>query len=242
MRGELVRGGNLSHIGPSCYELRMGTVYYDLTESDRPINVTGCNSVLIKPGHRVVLITQEELVIPPDIIARVASKGSLFSVGLSPVSTYADPGFSGNIGVVTQNISDKYIELPIGESIAKVDFSILSSPALAPYSGQHGFQTGIWPIKHQLQKSYNEVKRDPRVRSEIEEAYQILPAATVSVLRLLQQKQRRVTFSILVALVINSLSLFAVMKMGAEPIFSIITNLVSSAIVAVLALYLDRKV
>lgn len=145
--GGLVRNGSVAQIGPACYELRMGSIYYDLTEGDKRIDASPHGTVIIKPGHRVVLITLEELVVPEDVIARVTSKGSLFSVGLSPVSTYADPGFSGNIGVVTQNMSDKYIVLPIGESIAKVDFSKLSSASAKPYSGQHGFQTQIWPIK-----------------------------------------------------------------------------------------------
>jgi dCTP deaminase len=180
--GNLVRGGDVSQIGPACYELRMGTIYYDLTEGDRRIDASQSGKILLKPGHRVVLITQEELAVPANIIARVASKGSLFSVGLSPVSTYADPGFSGNLGVVTQNLSDKYIEIPVGEPIAKVDFSLLSNAVKRPYRGQHGFQTQIWPIKHYLQKTYQEVKHDPRVESEQAEADKILPRATANVL------------------------------------------------------------
>ena len=113
--GRLVRNGDPAQLGPACYELRMGRIYYDLTEGARRFDVGEGGKILIKPGHRVVLITQEELIIPPDIVARIINKGSLFSVGLSPVSTYADPGFPGNLGVVTQNISDKYIELPVGE-------------------------------------------------------------------------------------------------------------------------------
>ncbi len=56
----------------------MGNIYYDLTEADRRIDASASGTILIKPGHRVVLITLEELVVPNDIIARVVSKGSLF--------------------------------------------------------------------------------------------------------------------------------------------------------------------
>jgi dCTP deaminase len=70
----------------------------------REITVHG-NGERKQPGHRVVLITHEELEIPPNIIARIINKGSLFSIGLSPVCTYADPGFTGNLGVVTPNTS-----------------------------------------------------------------------------------------------------------------------------------------
>ena len=232
--GRLVRGGVSGQLGPACYELRMGTVYYDLTENDKRIDAGPSGKIIVKPGHRVVLITQEELVIPNNIIARVTSKGSLFSVGLSPVSTYADPGFRGHLGVVTQNLSDKYIELPVGEPIAKVDFSLLSNMARNPYRGQHGFQTRIWPIKHHLQKQYADVRDDPRVESEEAEAYKILPRATASILKQLYKKQRIIDGAILATLVVNTFVLAALSTKFFEPVVGVVTNLISSAIVGIL--------
>lgn len=229
--GELVRNGDEAFVGPACYEVRMGTVYYDLTESDKPIDASVHQKILIKPGHRVVLITLEELEIPNNVIARVASKGSLFSVGLSPVSTYADPGFVGNIGIVTQNVSDKYIEIPIGEPIAKVDFSLVSRNVDKPYRGQHGFKTQIWPIKHQLQKTYSEVKNDPRVQSEELEAYKVIPAATARILKTLQMKQRRFDRAIVVAIVLNALVFTFVAKNPSQAVEGIVVNLISSALI-----------
>jgi dCTP deaminase len=229
--GGLVRNGDEEYIGPACYELRMGTVYYDLTESDRPIDASAHKKVLIKPGHRVVLITLEELEIPDNIIARVASKGSLFSIGLSPVSTYADPGFAGNIGIVTQNISDKYIEIPIGEPIAKVDFSLVSGNVNKPYQGQHGFKTKIWPIKYQLQKTYSDVKDDPRVQSEEIEAYKVIPAATARILQKLQRRQRRVDMAIIATIFINTCMLYYVAKNPTQAFEGVLVNLISSALI-----------
>ena len=219
----------------------MGAIYYDLTEGDKRLDASASKNVLIKPGHRVVLITQEELAIPANMIARVTSKGSLFSVGLSPVSTYADPGFAGNLGIVTQNLSDKYIELPIGEAIAKVDFSLLSSAAIKPYRGQHGYQTQIWPIKHQLQKTYQDVKNDPRVESEQDEAYKILPHATASILRRLQKKQRIIDGAILITLFVNTLVLAALSTKFIDPIISVATNLISTTIVGIQMWYFRPK-
>lgn len=235
--GSLVRNGSVAQIGPACYELRMGSIYYDLTEGDKRIDASPHGTVIIKPGHRVVLITLEELVVPEDVIARVTSKGSLFSVGLSPVSTYADPGFSGNIGVVTQNMSDKYIVLPIGESIAKVDFSNLSSVAAKPYSGQHGFQTQIWPIKHHLQKSYEDVKSDPRIDSEENESFKIIPRTTVDFLKKIRSRQRVVDWSILAAVLVNALILALASTKFLDTTVSIATNLLSTALVAAIMLF-----
>ncbi len=159
----------------------------------------------------------------------------MFSVGLSPVSTYADPGFSGNIGIVTQNLSDKFIELPIGESIAKVDFSLLSNEVERPYRGQHGFQTQIWPIRHQLQRTYNDLKGDVRVQSEVTESYKILPRATASALREIQKKQRTVDVAIFAALIVNFLVLAAVSTKFVDTTVSLIVNLVSTALLGAFA-------
>ena len=240
-KGELIKNGSAEQLGPACYELRMGHVYYDLTEGDKPIDALARGTILIKPGHRVVLITREELAVPANLIARISSKGSLFSIGLSPVSTYADPGFTGNIGIVTHNLSDKFIELPIGESIAKVDFSILSSDSKNPYRGQHGFQTQIWPIKHQLQKTYEDLKNDSRVESEDVESYKILPRATVNALKNLAKKQRKVDWAIFVALFLNVLLLMAISGKWFDITFAILTNIASTALVAVFIWLRDKE-
>ncbi len=162
-RNELVLDADPEGCKGACYELRMGNVYYDLTEDEKRWSVSPGGDVLIKPGHRVVLITHERLALSDKVFARIVSKGSLFSVGLSAVATYADPGFHGRIGIVTQNISDKYIVLPLLEPIAKVDFTILETPASHPYRGQHGFETKIWPIQKHLQKTREELAGDPRL-------------------------------------------------------------------------------
>ena len=162
-RGELILDADPAVCTGACYELRMGNVYYDLTEGAKRWPVPPGGTVLIKPGHRVVLITHERLALNAEMFARIVSKGSLFSIGLSAVATYADPGFHGRIGIVTQNISDKYIMLPELEHIAKVDFTVLETPAKRPYRGQHGFETEIWPIKHQLQKTREQLAGDPRL-------------------------------------------------------------------------------
>lgn len=232
--GHLIKNGHAAGIGPACYELRMGSVYYDLTENDRRIEVPDGGNVLIKPGHRVVLITLEELDIPANFIARVISKGSLFSVGLSPVSTYADPGFSGNMGIVTQNISDKYIQLPVGEPIAKVDFSELDDAVDRPYQGQHGFKSQIWPIKHHLQRTYQEVRHDPRVLSEKAEALMLLPNATAELLRRMEIWQSVVRVCIFAAVVINGLILAAISTNTLSSVEGVIGNLIASAIVGII--------
>lgn len=229
--GRLIRNADLDGLAGACYELRMGDVYYDLSEGGKRIALSQGEAVLIKPGHRIVLITSEELVIPSDILVRVVSKGSLFSVGLSPVATYADPGFSGNLGIVTENISDKYVELPQGEPIAKADFTRLSSPAEKQYNGQHGFQMGIWPIKTHLQKAHDDVKHDRRVSTERTEALALMPAATRTIIQRIERTQAWINFGLILAIIVNSIALFAVDRGWMDGVYAIAMNLAASALI-----------
>jgi dCTP deaminase len=235
--GRLIHNADPNMLEGASYQLRMGDVYYDLSEDGRRFALQANESVLIKPGHRVVLITSEELDIPPDILARVVSKGSLFSIGLSAVATYADPGFAGNLGVVTQNISDRYIELPQHEPIAKADFTRLTSPTTHPYQGQHGFQLGIWPIKAHLQKHHSDVAQDPRVLSEKEEALALLPTATRTVIQRIERSQRWTDFALVVAILVNAAALFLVGGKLMDTFYGIVGNLVASAVLALGVVY-----
>jgi len=230
----LIRNGDTARLAGACYELRMGNVYYDLSEGGRRISLSSGQAALIKPGHRVVLITKEELDIPSDILARVVSKGSLFSVGLSPVATYADPGFSGNLGVVTQNISDMYVELPQDEPIAKADFTRLNRSVSRPYKGQHGFQMGIWPIKSHLQKTHADVADDPRVLSERDEAMALLPAATRTILQKVEERQIWIDIGLAFAVVLNAAMLFLVNGKFVDSYIGLIGNLAASALIALI--------
>jgi dCTP deaminase len=240
-KNRLIKDADSSLCTGASYELRLSDVYYDLTESDHPIQVAAGESILIKPGHHVVLITKENLDVPPNLVGRVVCKGSLFSIGLSHVATYADPGFKGNLGIVTHNISDKYILLPQGEPIAKIDFTELSSPAKNLYEGQHGFRTQIWPIKHHLQKTYEQVKEDRRMGTEREEAYRLLPRATAQLLKKLDRRHRLLDVGILAVVVLNALAIFLVNQQVISQVQSLVGNLVASAIWVFAACYIGRK-
>lgn len=226
----LIDGGDESCIGSACYELRMGNVYYDLTENDKRIELKYNEKVIIKPGHRVVLITKESLNVPDNIVARVTSKGSLFSIGLSAVSTSADPGFSGQIGIVTQNFSDKYIEIPQNESIAKVDFSLLDEDSNKPYRGQHGFQTKVWPIKSQFQKTHKDLQGDDRVESEDIEAHKVLPKIISDSLRKIECQQKKINVGLVLFFLINLMLLAAISTKFFEPITAFLVNMCTSAV------------
>jgi len=128
-----------SCVKQACYELRAGEVYYDLSKQAERTAVANGSYILIKPRQLIVIITKEELDIPQDVLARILTKGKLFSIGLVPVNTYADPGFVGNLGIVFSNASTNYLKIYPGEAIAKIEFSRLEHPVRRTYHGQHGY-------------------------------------------------------------------------------------------------------
>ncbi|MFK3711887.1 dCTP deaminase domain-containing protein [Leclercia adecarboxylata] len=236
----LITNHDLSNLGPASYELRMGQCYYDLNEGDNPIQLTQNQDVIIKPGHLVVLITKEKLNIPNNIVGRVISKGSLFSVGLTPVCTNADPGFSGNLGIVTHNISDKYIVIPQNESIAKIDFSELESPSTKPYVGQHGFHTNVWPIKKQFQKNHSDVENDPRVKKEEVEAHKIIPKYVSLSIRKCIRYQKIASFLLLCLMALNVFLIAAIDKSWLTTTVSFGISVIASIFVLILTTFMDR--
>lgn len=172
IRAEVDRGQLISDnfrepgIVQSCYELRVGPDYLDLSVDEPQLYRIGTDApdVLIKPFQRVVVMTEELLQIPPDVVGRILLKGRLFSLGLIPINTYADPGFSGRLGVVLYNASPRHIRLTPGQPIAKIEFERLPAPVTKPYRGQHGYGTEVWPLLRQMYVSDDDLKRDPRVQ------------------------------------------------------------------------------
>lgn len=158
-----------ARIKQACYELRCGNVYYDLSQSTTPVSVGEGENILLKPKQTIVLITMESLRLPPNILGRILTKGILFSLGILPVNTYADPGFSGRLGIVFHNLSNSYIRITQGDPIAKIEFSRLQEPVSRPYEGQHGYQTQIWPIRTDMVLTETEKKTDRRILSPHEE-------------------------------------------------------------------------
>jgi dCTP deaminase len=141
-------GFEVSQVKQSCYELRVGKVAYFLSkpESERKKTVDEQNPLIVRSQEVVTIITYEEVNLPDFILGRIVSKGHLFSIGLSPVITYADPGFSGNLGITFINLSKRTVKFNYKDPICKIEFEKLGKAVMHPYHGQHNFASEIWPI------------------------------------------------------------------------------------------------
>lgn len=183
-KGELIVGNfRQESIRQACYELRASNIYYENADNKNRKNADEYGYILLKPKQFVVVITMEELSLPANILGRILTKGQLFSIGIVPVNTYADPGFKGKLGIVLCNLSNDYLKITPGEAIAKIEFERLSKDVKNPYFGQHGYDSKMWPKPNHMVLSELEIKADSRIESIPEEIIQSYGNNMASIIR-----------------------------------------------------------
>jgi dCTP deaminase len=175
--GELIVDGFArENVRQACYELSASDVFFEPASAreNKMIRVTSDEGYLLRPHCYVVAIVKETIRLPADVLGRILTKGQLFSIGILPVNTYADPGFQGRLGITLYNGSHRHIVVKAGQAIAKIECTKLPKAVSNPYSGQHGFETKIWPLPVQHYASSDDLKRavpKPGSVSEIETSY-----------------------------------------------------------------------
>jgi len=197
-------------IKQACYELRCGDIYYDLSDKNKRIQLQPSEHILLKPHQMIAVITLESLNLPANILGRILTKGMLFSIGILPVNTYADPGFVGNLGIVLYNLSNNYLRLAQGMQIAKIEFSQLQKKIRIPYHGQHGYQTGLWPRRDDLIVKFEEISKDCRVGSVNEELERAFGPDFAAVAKRVFQYEKRLLLFMVVYFILT-LSLIAIL-------------------------------
>lgn len=247
---EFCRSGKLitsnfetNNIKQACYELRSSNIYYDLSDNNKKYELQADEYILIKPKQLVVIITYESLSLPKDILGRILTKGSLFSLGLIPVNTYADPGFYGKLGIVFNNLSNNYIKINIHESIAKIEFSKLQEEVESDYKGQHGYETQIWPIKTDNILTDEEIKRDYRIKDSTDELELSYGKTMSNVIRRVYKFERKLILSAIAYLIFSGILItFIVVHDNStsnviSSIISIILGIVSNILFSLLTYF-----
>jgi dCTP deaminase len=238
-KGLLVcEGFDPKQVKQSCYELRVGEIAYFLSrpEAERKQAITKEKPLIVRPQEVVTIITLEKINLPDFILGRIISKGQLFSIGLSPVITYADPGFEGNLGITFINHSKRNIQFKLFDSISKIEFERLGKSVKHQYKGQHNYASGIWPIDasrfvpnrviEEKQIQNNELlKSDANFFGEPFDAF-------YAKIRKLENKLRLLSWSIV--LVVSSLCMLGIyfVLQQAFVAWSLLTDSMQSSIVA----------
>ena len=140
-----VEGYDPNHIDNVAYELCLGSeVYLTDSKSGKKELLDDKNSqVVIKPGQFALLLTQETIKIPLNILALISIKFGQKLKGLVNVSGFhVDPGFVGKIIFSVYNAGPATIVLDKGEPYFMIWFSELTSDS-DPYKGSHQNQVSI---------------------------------------------------------------------------------------------------
>jgi dCTP deaminase len=133
-----------------CYEFRVGNISYTYDYEKKITKQYVSDVHIIHPFETLTIVTMEKVALDRRHFLLLFSKGSLFSIGLTPVSTAADPGFAGHLGITMTNLSMRPIQLKKGIPFVKGAFFQLSKEAIHPYVGQHGDATMTWPYPSQF--------------------------------------------------------------------------------------------
>jgi dCTP deaminase len=228
-----------ANVKQACYELRASNIYYDLANNKQKYTLTDGQYILLKPKQLVVIITMESLNLPADILGRILTKGKLFSIGLLPVNTYADPGFKGKLGIVFCNLSNNFLKVYPTQQIAKIEFTRLPHPVDEPYQGQHGYQTEIWPIPEDMLLTEEELRMDNRIKSTSEEMILSYGEGIGSVIDRVFRFERRLIFAVIAYLFMSTLLIALIGKSATwlTPLITISLGVVSNIATAVLIHY-----
>lgn len=158
-RGELIYGWHKPlSIQPASVEVRLDENIIAYRHGDENITIDE-NGYELLPGEFILASTQEKVIVPSTLVARVEGKSSWARLGiLVHVSAgYIDPGFRGNVTLEITNLhSTKSAILHPGDRIAQIAFEDLDRPASTPYGtdglGSHyQGQIGVTPSAMEIE-------------------------------------------------------------------------------------------
>ena len=241
--GELIiENFDKTKLQQACYEVSAWNQYFDLSDGGKQHAVNEGEYILFRPHQTIVIITKEKFKLPNDILGRFLTKGSLFSVGFTPVNTYADPGFYGRMGIVMTNASNNYLKLPYGAAIAKVEFSKLQVPVRQSYHGQHGFETGIWPVKKDYIISHDNLSEFYPNHDELKEIEAIYGKHVAEKLHRIEVTERRFLFATIMLILINMIIIgVSTGTQWLAPIGSIFAGIISNVLYALISFWIMKS-
>lgn len=102
----------------------------------RVITIENDEPFIVQPGEFVLGVTQEELTLCDDLVARVEGRSSLGRLGIIVHSTagFVDPGFSGTITLEISNLNRLPVALYPGMRVCQIAFEQMTSKAETPYN------------------------------------------------------------------------------------------------------------
>ena len=129
------------------YELRVGDHFFRTSDkSGVVIPLKDFEQFTIPPGQLAILITEEIIKIPTDLLAFISIKAGIKFKGLVNVSGFhVDPGFDGKLKFSVYNAGSEGVVLARGQAAFTIWLAKFDRPTEFPYDGSHNHQTRISP-------------------------------------------------------------------------------------------------
>lgn len=133
-----------SRVRDAAYELSVSGRYFCTSMSDGRELVPEGRQLVIPPGQLALLITEQQVDIPPSLIGFISIKFSAKVRGLINVSGFhVDPGFKGNLKFSVYNAGSRDAIFDPGQALFSIWFAELKKQQLKPYDGSHQGQSAI---------------------------------------------------------------------------------------------------
>lgn len=187
-----------AHLHGCTYEFTAGRIAYRYDYEEKNSRQEQSDRHVLLPFETATVVTAEKVRIDTRHFLFLYSKGSLFSLGLVPVCTGADPGFSGHLGITITNLSARPVVIPVGTRIVKGVFFRLPGEAEKHYVGQHGDATMDWPYPSQYHSDEFDATEYAR------HSTRFLPAPVASAIQVTATVSRYLRWTIVTLIVVAS--------------------------------------
>lgn len=127
----------------ACYEMALGNEVFVASDGVKTSHKKG-EQIRLPPGQFALLITEEELRMPLNLMALISIKASRKMSGLVNVSGFhVDPGFPGRLKFSVYNAGSETIVLEVGEPLFPIWFFEFPEDNEDKYEGAHKNQKSI---------------------------------------------------------------------------------------------------
>lgn len=132
---------NPEAVNPASYDISLGAeVVLFTNEGKSPRqewNLSNGGNVILHPGEKAIVVTNETIKTPVDIAVTARLKSSLArEMIVSPMGLFIDPGYEGKITFCLINMGQNPYELRLGRRVGQFIFHALSEPAEVPYGDE----------------------------------------------------------------------------------------------------------
>ncbi len=118
----------------AAYEMRVGREAFVTSDTGETTELPKGQKIVIPPGQFGLLVTQETVRIPANVIAFISIRAGIKFQGLINVSGFhVDPGYQGQLRFAVYNAGSKKIVLDQGQPIFMIWFADLDETDIDPY-------------------------------------------------------------------------------------------------------------